>query len=204
MNASLKIIDAKGLPCPQPVILARNALAEGGFETLEILVDDPASRENLLKFAAHVRCQAEAVEQDGTEIRIRITPGATAPVPAPAPAPLPDPGALRRATVLLSGDGIGRGDPDLARLLMRGFLYTLTEADDLPRCIILMNAGVKLAASGSESLDNLRKLADRGVEILACGTCLDFFKLMDALAVGRVTNMFEIASLLLRDPVVSL
>jgi selenium metabolism protein YedF len=81
---------------------------------------------------------------------------------------------------------------------MRAFLYTLTESEALPARIILMNGGVKLAVEGSDSLINLRRLAERGVEILACGTCLEFYQLKDALAVGRVSNMYEIAGLLLQ------
>ena len=101
-------------------------------------------------------------------------------------------------TVFISADGIGSGDEQLAALLMRAFLYTLTESEALPARIILMNGGVKLAVEGSDSLINLRRLAERGVEILACGTCLEFYQLKDALAVGRVSNMYEIAGLLLQ------
>jgi selenium metabolism protein YedF len=186
------------------VILARNALAEGGFDTLEILVDDAASRENLLKFAAYAHCAVEAVEAGEAGIRIRLVPSGETAVPAPALSPLPDPGPGRGITFLVAGDGIGRGDPDLGRLLLRGFLHALTEADVLPLRIVFMNSGVTLAAQGSESLGSLRRLQELGVEILACGTCLDFFHLMDALAVGRITNLFEIASLLAQGPVVTL
>jgi selenium metabolism protein YedF len=107
-------------------------------------------------------------------------------------------------TVFIATDGIGQGDPDLARLLMRGFLYTLTECDVPPMRLILMNAGVKLAVEGSDSLGNLRKIADRGVDILACGTCLEFYKLTDSLGVGRITNMYEIAGFLLQGPTVTI
>ena len=201
MSPTLRLIDAKGLPCPQPVILARKALAEGGFEALEILVDDAASRENLLKFATFSHCVVEEVETLGDQTRIRLRPGLAgvpgvlpeaAAVPAPAPGPA--------ATVFIAADGIGGGDPELARLLMRGFLYTLTEVEIPPMRIIFMNSGVKLAVLGSDSLGNLRKLAERGVDILACGTCLEFHKLTDDLGVGRITNMYEIAEWLLLGP----
>lgn len=210
MNPTLRTIDAKGLPCPQPVILARKALAEGGFDTLEILVDDAASRENLLKFAGFVHCVVEEVAAEGTSTRIRLRPtlsggDATAAQPNPAPVPSHAIGkAAQAATVLLAHDGIGTGDPELARLLMRGFLYTLTECDAPPLRIIFMNAGVRLAVEGSASLEHLRTLEGRGVEILACGTCLDFFKLTDLLGVGRITNMYEIAECLLQGPSLAL
>jgi len=197
MNPIHRTLDARGLPCPQPVILARKALAEGGFDTLEILVDDAASRENLLKFAAYSHCEVEGVETEGRTTRMRLRPGIGG---TPEAARTPGQGA----TVLITSDGIGKGDPDLARLLMRGFLFTLTECDAPPLCIILMNAGVQLAVEGSDSLANLCKVADRGVEILACGTCLEYFKLTDSLGVGRITNMYEIANLLLQGPALTL
>jgi intracellular sulfur oxidation DsrE/DsrF family protein len=87
---------------------------------------------------------------------------------------------------------------------MRAFLYTLTESETLPQQVLLMNSGVTLAAEGSEHLDNLRRLVDLGIEILACGACLEFYKLTDQLAVGRVSNMQEITGFLLQGNVLSL
>jgi selenium metabolism protein YedF len=206
MSLICRTLDTCGLPCPQPVILARKALAEGGFDTLEITVDDAASRENLLKFGAYAKCLVEAVDEGGLT-RIRLTPQGLAPAPAQADAcPLPEgsSGGGPVEVVLLSADGIGQGDPDLARLLMRGFLYTLTEAERVPRRLLLMNSGVKLAVEGSESLANLQKLEARGVEVLACGTCLEFFGLTSRLAVGGITNMYELAGHLMEGPTLSL
>ena len=205
MSPIRRSIDAQGLPCPQPVILVRKALAEGGFDTLEILVDDAASRENLLKFAEFAHCAVEEVAIEGARTRILLCPAPGGAGPAPEPAPQSArPRAHQAPTLLAATDGIGTGDPDLARLLMRGFLYTLTECDEPPLRLIFMNAGVKLAVEGSDSLANLRKLADRGVDILACGTCLEFYKLTEKLGVGRITNMYEIAGLLLDGPTVTL
>jgi len=115
--------------------------------------------------------------------------------------PLLEPGIQ---TVFLSSRTIGRGDDELGALLMRGFLYTLTESETVPQRVLLMNSGVTLAAEGSEHLENLRRLVDLGVEILACGTCLEFYKLTDQLAVGRVSNMQEIAEFLLQGKALSL
>jgi len=194
-------VDARGQACPQPVIMTRKALAEGGFQLLEVVVDDDSSRENVVRFAGYTNCTVEAVTQDGPVSRILIRP-ASAPegaVPARVFAPAGVvPGQPQAATVLIAAAGIGSGDEQLAALLMRAFLYTLTEAETLPARIILMNGGVRLAVEGSESLINLRRLSERGVEVLACGTCLEFYQLKDALAVGRVSNMYEIAGLLLQ------
>ena len=207
MNDTRRTVDARGQACPMPVILTRKALAEGGFDLLEVAVDDASSRENVVRFAGYAGCAVESVEEDGPVSRILIRPGAR-PMPEPsrvaAPIAAAAPGAGPAATVLLTAAGIGGGDEQLAALLMRGFLYTLTEAEILPARVILMNGGVRLAVEGSDSLVNLRRLADRGVEVLACGTCLEFYQLKDALAVGRVTNMYEIAGLLLQGGTISL
>ncbi len=205
MSPIHRTIDARNLPCPQPVILLRKALAELGFDTLDITVDNEAARENILKFAEYAHCPVEGVASQGREHRIRLVPdGSTGVVASPEGDVCPSPQQLSGATVLLSSDGIGQGDSDLAHLLMRGFVYTLVECEIPPRRIILMNAGVKLAIEGSPSLEHLRKLAELGVEVLACGTCLEFFKLKEALGVGRVTNMYEIANLLLQGPTLAL
>ena len=204
MNPTCRVLDACGLPCPQPVILVRKALAEGGFDTLEITVDDPASRENLLKFAAYAKCGVEELETKGNLTRLRLTPQGTPAAPTEeVPAPVLAREAGQGGVVLITADGIGQGDQDLARLLMRGFVYTLTETEHPAQRVILMNSGVKLAVVGSESLGHLKKLEERGVEVLACGTCLEFYGLTQALAVGGITNMYEIAGHLLEGPTVT-
>ena len=194
MSGSRRTVDARGLACPEPVILTRKALAQGGFDLLELIVDDGAARENVLRFATFAQAGIEAVTEDGPDTHILIRPSG-APVAEPE-SRLPEGRPTSATTVFIASEGIGRGDEQLAALLMRGFLYTLTESGEPPLRIILMNGGVKLAVEGSDSLVNLRRLADQGVEILACGTCLEFHGLKDALAVGRVSNMYELADLL--------
>ena len=99
--------------------------------------------------------------------------------------------------MLITSDQLGTGDERLGRLLMRAFLKTLKELDALPGQAIFMNSGVRLSTEGSDLLDDLRALESRGVEIMSCGTCLDYYGLLDALRVGRKSNMFEIATALL-------
>ncbi len=86
-------------------------------------------------------------------------------------------------------DRIGRGDDELGAVLMRNFLYSLARADARPARVLLGNAGVRLACEGSGSLDDLRLLAEAGVPVKSCGTCLDYLGLKDALAVGEVGDM---------------
>ena len=208
MSPSRRVLDARGLACPQPVILTRKALAEGGFSVLEVIVNTSSGRENVARFAGHAGCTIASIEESGEETRIVIEPPvanqsdpSSTETLTEATMPLGEPGIQ---TVLLSARTMGRGDDELGALLMRGFLYTLTESETLPQRVLLMNSGVTLAAEGSEHLQNLRRLVDLGVEILACGTCLEFYKLTDRLAVGRVTNLQEIAEFLLKGKALSL
>jgi selenium metabolism protein YedF len=90
---------------------------------------------------------------------------------------------------LILSDRVGSGDDDLGRILMRNFLYTLARADDTPAAVALMNGGVRLACEGSDSLDDLVLLVEKGVPVRACGTCLDYLGLAGALRVGEVGTM---------------
>jgi selenium metabolism protein YedF len=80
---------------------------------------------------------------------------------------------------------------------MEGFINTLLEQDRVPDQILFMNTGVNLAVQGSPVVSTLQELADRGCEILVCGTCLEFYSLKDRLTVGTVSNMFDIQRALL-------
>jgi len=220
MNESTKRVDARDQPCPQPVVLAKRALEEGGFEILEVLVDNPTAVENVTRFAIHAGHVVESTNAtpEGTAIRIRRAEGKTSgagasaagavKVPGTSSVPLACqagvPGAESVVTLLIPHPVIGSGDDELGALLIKGFIATLLDTSPLPRRIILMNGGVKLAVEGSASLDKLTALEERGVDILACGTCLDFYKLKEKLAVGRISNMFEIAGFLLQGSVLSI
>jgi selenium metabolism protein YedF len=216
MSESTKRIDAKGQPCPQPVVLAKKALEEGGFDLLEIAVDNDAAVENVSRFAAHEGHKVESVEavQGETVIRIRraavAAPGTagagSAAVPRSESADAGE-GAIGPdgvATLFVGSSAIGSGSDELGELLMKGFISTILELPVLPERVIFMNSGVRLAIEGSPALDKLAALAARGVEILSCGTCLDYYKVKEKLAVGRITNMFEIAALLMRGSVLRL
>jgi len=111
----------------------------------------------------------------------------------------------KKTIVFVGSSTLGRGDEELGNVLMRSFIHTLTETEVPPQEIIFMNSGVKLVAEGSEVLDDLRSLESRGIEILACGTCLGYYRLKDAIRVGRISNMYDIAAALLEaDRVVSI
>ncbi|MBC9785477.1 sulfurtransferase-like selenium metabolism protein YedF [Heliobacterium chlorum] len=108
---------------------------------------------------------------------------------------------IREGTVLvMAADTIGRGDDQLGRTLAKSFLYTLSQAEMIPRTIIFLNSGVKLVCQDSDAIPNLLALEERGAEILSCGTCLDFYHLKDQVVAGKVSNMYAIIDTLTRAP----
>ncbi len=177
-------VDARGLACPQPVISTKQALdgiSEGAVKTI---VDNRIARDNVVKFARNA-AYSVSIEEKGSDFHITIGKNVLAGI---------DEALLdTEDTILLfTGEGLGRGDENLGRLLAKNFFYALNESSPLPKEIVFLNGGVKLAVEGSEALGHLRQLADRGVKISACGICLDYFGLKDKLAVGQVTNMYSI------------
>ena len=202
-------IDAKGKPCPQPVILAMRAL--GGLkdgDTLQVQVDNEAAVENL-KRMAQKNGAAVQVKADGANWTVEIVPadsvsatdggassadaaqaGQSAEEQARQICAMPARGPV---VVAVGSAEMGNGDPRLGRILMKSFLYSLTQLEELPQTVLFFNGGVRMTTEGSESIEDLKALESQGVEILSCGTCLDFYGLKDKLLVGGITNMYVIA-----------
>ncbi|GAB4412704.1 MAG: sulfurtransferase-like selenium metabolism protein YedF [Anaerolineales bacterium] len=191
-----KIVDARGLPCPQPVILTRNALQEA--ESVTTIVDNDTARQNVQRMAQGMNADVRVeTREDGIYLHIAKAAQAHAeahPVPAAAPAPASGP-----LVVVIPDQYMGRGDdPQLGEILIRAFFHTLGEVDPLPDILIFFNAGVRLVVEGSAVLEDLKALCGRGVKLLACGTCLGHFGLKDKVAVGEISNMYTIAETMLR------
>ena len=97
---------------------------------------------------------------------------------------------------LCTKNTLGAGSDELGGILAKSFFHTLVEGDFTPAVLLFINSGVKLVLADSPVLADIKALAARGTKVLACGTCLDYFKLKDQVAVGSVTNMYTIASYL--------
>ena len=194
-----KLIDGRNLPCPQPLMLLKKAVDAGVSEIIEITVDNKAARENLLKYAKHVKIGITDTEEANGEIILTVNTktreGSLDNEKNPAPESItekePVSGGSAK-TIYIRTDAIGSANRELGMLLMRGFIYTLTELDRKPSTIIFMNDGVRLAVKGSESIENIQILEKAGVKILVCGTCLDYLKLTEKLEVGQISNMYDI------------
>jgi selenium metabolism protein YedF len=196
-------IDARGLPCPQPVIATKKALDAIVDGVVTTIVDNPAAKENVVKFAAANGCGV-SVEEQGGHYRIRITKGTPVAAGHGAPASGPAARPAGDTVYLITKDTLGHGSDDLGAILMKSFFYTVRESQPPPRAILFINGGVRLAVDGSPVLDHLAALAAAGVTVLSCGTCLDYFGLKDQLAVGGVTNMYSILDQLAAGKAVTL
>ncbi len=186
-----KTVDARGLACPQPVILARKALLEE--DEIVVIVDNDTSRHNVTRMAERSGCTVTSeTRADGTYLHIRKSAPA-----AQAPQPQVDEPTQGPLVVAISQDRMGSGDPELGAVLIRSFLHTLNEIHPLPKIMIFFNTGVRLVVEGSPVLEDLQTLQRQGVQMLACGTCLGYFGLKEKLAVGEVSNMYTIAETLL-------
>ena len=175
-------VDAIGQVCPVPIIMTKNALKDIEEGQVEVSVDNRISLENLQKMSKEMGYDY-TVEESGDIFKIVINK-------------MRESVELRESeentVVVIDSLHMGKGDVELGRILMKGFIYTLSEIEELPKTILFYNEGVKLAIEGAESLQDLKSLEERGVEILSSGTCLNFYGITEKLRVGSVTNMYTI------------
>jgi selenium metabolism protein YedF len=178
--ADAKTVDARGLPCPRPVIETKKALEEIKEGSITVIVDRPDASENVQRFAKSQGCKVKVSQKEGV---FRIAIDKTQSTKAEA----------RKSddVVFITTDKLGTGDERLGGILMKAFLNTLWDNEPKPARIIFMNSGVKLTVEGSDVLEALMLLEQDGVQIFSCGTCLDYYGIKDKLTVGKVTNMYE-------------
>lgn len=203
-------LDCRGLPCPQPVLRCKACLESNHPEALSVTVDNEAARENVSRFltregyAVAVKPEADGVFTLTAKAANATTPAAPQVAPSRAQ-PEPSAAASSKTVVFITADTIGRGDATLGAKLMVNFCATLPElGEDLWR-VILVNGGVKLSVADSPVLESLQTLAKDGVSILVCGTCLDFFGILQQKVIGETTNMLDVVtSLALADKVIQI
>ncbi len=195
-----KIVDARGLACPLPVVNAKKAVGEFQEDgVLTVLVDNEIAVQNLQKFAVQKGLEA-AGEKKGEkeyEVTIQVAVNAAAAPKVQEEADEEEiscsPDSRRKGLVaVLSGNVMGTGEEKLGKALMKAFVFALTKQDVLPETILCYNSGAYLTCEGSESLEDFKALEAEGVNIMTCGTCLDFYGMKEKLAVGTVTNMYDI------------
>ena len=187
-----KEVDARGMNCPLPVIQTKKALESIENGKIVTIVDNEVAKENVSKLAKSMDLSAHIKENRGNfyiEIFKEQPIGTTSLQSLDIQCGI---NSTKDLVILISQDKLGEGSEELGTLLMKSYLYALTEVKPYPKSILLLNGGVKLAIEDSETLDHLRELESNGVEVLSCGMCLDYFKIKNKLAVGGVTNMYAI------------
>ncbi len=191
-------LDCKGLACPAPVLRCKEAVEKDAPETLVVTVDNAAAKENVTRFLGMKGYIVDAAENAGvwtlTGVRQGAPESAQSVKSESAPSPGPAQDVPEKTVVFITSAVVGKGDDELGTKLMVNFLGTLPELGDGLWRIILLNGGVKLAIPGAASFDKLKALADGGVDILVCGTCLEFFGLLEKKGVGQTTNMLDVVT----------
>jgi len=182
----MAMLDCRGLACPQPVVNTKQALDQMKDEELIVIVDSAFSCNNVERFVQSQGCSAEIEQRDQDfYIHVQKVNGGTEKSAEPGR-------KARKVVVYISSQYLGSGDEDLGSFLMKAFLKTLLDFETQPNRLILVNSGVQLAAEGSKVLETLQMLSEKGVEVLCCGTCVDFYELKGKVKVGRISNMYEI------------
>ena len=186
-----KMLDARGMACPLPVVNAKKA-AEGLHpgDTLIVRVDNEIAVQNLQRFAQHMGFTAAGEKVSESEFTVTMVIGGEAKAEPEIACNLDT--RRKGMLVVLSGCTMGSGDEKLGKALMKAFVFALTKQDVLPETILCYNTGAYLTTDGADTLEDLKLLESEGVTVLTCGTCLDFYGLKEKLAVGGVTNMYDI------------
>lgn len=194
-------VNAMGEACPMPVIMTKKAMAQvSGTEQMEVLVDNEVAVQNVSKMATSQGGSVEAVQIGENEYKVLISledagliNGHVVDVDTFQIEVGDDEFMLRDNTVVaFASDLMGSGNDDLGKVLMKGFIFAITQLEELPKTLLFYNGGATLTSEGSDSIDDLKHLEKEGVEILTCGTCLNYYNMSDKLLVGDVTNMYTI------------
>lgn len=192
----MKIVDARGKVCPQPVILTKTEVDAGELK-ITVIVDNDTSKTNVIKFGTKQGFQCnDEIKEDG--IYVTLTKDVDS-------IEKNDDGEANKELLInnlkmkkeskgyvIGKNTLGSGSEKLGALLMKSFIFTISETKPYPSFMIFLNGGVKLTTQGSESIEDLMKLEKAGVKIVSCGTCLDFFEIKGKLLVGEVSNMYDI------------
>ncbi|WP_027626065.1 sulfurtransferase-like selenium metabolism protein YedF [Clostridium lundense] len=180
-----KVIDCRGLRCPEPVIQTKKYFESISEGEAEVVVDNEIAKNNILKLCKNSGYKGELKEENhgfykiviNKEIQCKCEEGIE---------------FNNIFTIVISTNKLGEGSEELGAILMKSYLFALSESDQVPTNIIFLNSGVMLTTSGSEVLSSLKTLQEKGANILSCGTCLDYYNLKDKLEIGEISNMYTI------------
>jgi selenium metabolism protein YedF len=190
-------VNALGDTCPIPVVKAKNAIKElNGAGQVEVLVDNEIAVQNLTKMAEQKGYGIRSEKRSDREFAVLFTIGEKTETEAETAiveeTVTCQPDKRSKMVVVISSSQMGQGNDELGAVLMKGFIYALTQQEELPETILFYNGGASLTCEGSPALEDLKSMEAQGVEIMTCGTCLNYYGLTEKLSVGSVTNMYVI------------
>ncbi len=191
-----KEIDARGLACPKPVILTKKEIDNIKEGSITTIVDNEVAKENVSKLAKSLGYDFQIKQSEDDEYYISIYKGQSEEKNMDKKTDDLD---IKDMTIAISSDKMGEGNDELGRILIKSFVYTVSETPPYPKTMVFYNGGVRLTCEESPVLDDIVNLEKKGVEIISCGTCLDYLNLKDSLKVGSISNMYTIYEKL-RDP----
>lgn len=175
-------VNAVGFVCPVPVIMTKKALNEIAEGEVEVLVDNETAKQNLEKLAKELGYEFKSCEvEENFQVVIYKKQSSDKKETKD-----------ENIVVVIDSDQMGKGDEELGKILVKGFIYSLTEMETLPKTVILYNKGVLLATVNENTIEDLKKLESIGVEVISCGTCANYYHVQDKLQVGSLTNMYTI------------
>jgi selenium metabolism protein YedF len=193
-----KTVDARGLSCPQPVVMAKQAIEAN--EKVKVIVDNDTALENVKRLGTKQDCDVKVEKKKDNTYEIKLTRkgGVAGSKEEFVPSCSTTPATSGPFVIVIAENKMGRGNDELGSVLIRAFLHTVGLQKEKPDVIIFYNTGVKLAVQESEVLEDLKQLESEGVQLLVCGTCLNYFEIKDKLAAGTVSNMYDIVDTMSR------
>lgn len=186
-----KIVDARKLNCPMPVINTKKELEALNEGVVITIVDNEIAKENVKKLAKSMNLEFSESTKDG-DFHIRIVKGKDVVIQSKKE----DTKDLSKKVIFIQSNMMGGHNEDLGKILINGFVFTLTQVKPYPKAVVLVNQGVELSTINEETVENLKVLENKGTNIVSCGTCLDFLDLKDKLSVGEISNMYDIVEIL--------
>ena len=190
----MNVIDCNGLACPMPVIKTKKYFDLEDAKEALVIVDNEVAKDNVLRLAKGINLNSSFIEEDGL-YKIQLSKGEFSNVQATNSDEIVEYRTLA-PTILVSSNLLGNGDDRLGETLMKVYIKTLAEAEILPENLMFINGGVKLTCTGSDVLDSLTLMKEKGVNIISCGACLDFYNLKEELKIGEIGNMYQIIDLM--------
>ena len=188
----MEIIDCNGLACPMPVIKTKKYFDLEESKEAIVIVDNEVAKNNVLRLAKGINLNSSYIEENGI-YKIQLSRDVIEKSVENKDYIKNEKSGL---SILVASNLLGNGDDKLGETLMKVYINTLAEADVLPENLMFINGGVKLTCEGSDVLDSLNTIKNRGVNIISCGACLDFYNLKDNLKVGEVGNMYQIIEIM--------